>query len=111
MRQDFKVIWASSAVQDLERIIAYIAEDSPASARNILSKIRKSVSELYHSPHRGRFVPELQSQGILLFRELVIAPWRVLYRVSENTIWVLSVFDSRQNIEDILLKKLLNLKI
>jgi plasmid stabilization system protein ParE len=111
MKQDFKVIWAGSAVQDLESIIAYIAEDSPANAKKILSKIKTTVSDLYHSPHRGRFVPELQSQGILLYRELVIAPWRVMYRVSENTVLVLSVFDSRQNLEDILLKKLLNLKI
>lgn len=109
MKQDFKVIWAGSAVQDLENIIAYIAEASPSNARKILSKIKKSVSDLYHSPHRGRFVPELQSQGILLYRECVISPWRVIYRVSESTVWVVSVFDSRQNIEDILLKKLLNI--
>lgn len=68
MKQDFKVLWAGSAVQDLESIIAYIAEDSPANAKKILSKINKTVSDLYHSPHRGRFVPELQSQGILLYR-------------------------------------------
>ncbi|MDD2338396.1 MAG: type II toxin-antitoxin system RelE/ParE family toxin [Geobacteraceae bacterium] len=111
MKQDFKVVWSGSAVRDLENIIAYIAEDSPANARKILSKIKKTASELYHSPHRGRFVPELQTQGILLYREVVIVPWRIMYRVSENTVLVLSVFDSRQNIEDILLKKLLNLKI
>ena len=110
MKQDFNVLWAGSAVQDLESIIAYIAEDSPANVKKILSKINKTVSDLYQSPHRGRFVPELQSQGILLYRELVVAPWRVMYRVSENTVLVLSVFDSRQNIEDILLKKFLNLK-
>lgn len=111
MKPDFQVIWAGSAVQDLENIIAYIAENSPSNTMKILSKIKKSVSDLYHSPHRGRFVPELQSQGILLYRELVIAPWRIMYRVSENTVLVLSVFDSRQNIEDILLKKLVNIKI
>jgi len=111
MKQDFKVIWAGSAVQDLENIIAYIAEDSPSSARKILEKIKKSVSDLYHSPHRGRIVPELQGQGILLYRELVIAPWRIMYRVSESTVLVFSVFDSRQNIEDILLKKLVNIKL
>jgi toxin ParE1/3/4 len=111
MKQDFKVIWAGSAVQDLENIIAYIAEDSHSNALKILLKIKKSVSDLYLSPHRGRFVPELQSQGIPLYRELVVTPWRIMYRVSENTVLVLSVFDSRQNIEDILLKRLLNIKM
>ena len=47
MKQDFKVLWAGSAVQDLESIIAYIAEDSPANAKKILSKINKTVSDLY----------------------------------------------------------------
>lgn len=111
MKQDFKVVWAGSAVLDLENIIACIAEDSPSNARKILLQIKKTVSDLYHSPHRGRFVPELQSQGILIYRELVIAPWRIMYRVSEQTVFVLSVFDSRQNIEDILLKKLIKIKI
>jgi toxin ParE1/3/4 len=111
MEQNFNVIWAGSAVQDLESIIAYVAEDSPSNAMKILLKIKESLSDLYHSPHRGRFVLELQSQGILLYRELVIDPWRIVYRVSENTVLVLSVFDSRQNVEDILLKKLLNMKM
>ena len=104
--QEFKVLWASSAAQDLERIVTYIADDSPGSARRILAKIKEAVSTLCHSPHRGRFVPELQGQGILLYRELVITPWRVMYKVSDERVFVVAIFDSRQNIEDILLKKL-----
>jgi len=111
MTQVFKVLWAGSAVQDLESIIAYIGKDSPSNARKTLLKIKKTVSELCSFPQRGRFTPELQTQGILLYRELVVAPWRIMYRVSDNTVLVLSVFDSRQNIEDILLKKLLHLKM
>jgi len=110
MKKEFTVVWAGSALQDLENIIDYIAEDSPTNAKKILSKIKNSVSSLYYSTHRGRFVPELQDQGILLYREFVIPPWRVMYRISENNVLVLSVLDSRQNIEDILLNRLLNLK-
>jgi len=110
MKQEFKVIWAGSAVQDLESIIEYIGKDSPGNARKILLKIKNSVSDLFHSPHRGRYVPELQNQGILLYREIIINPWRVIYRVSQDTVMVLSIFDSRQNFEDILLKKLLQKK-
>ena len=54
---------------------------------------------------------ELQDQGILQYRELVISPWRVLYRISEKNVFVLSVLDSRRNIQDILLKRLTNSKI
>ena len=48
---------------------------------------------------------------ILLYREVVITPWRVMYRVSEKTVLVLSVLDSRQKFEDILLKKMIHIKI
>ncbi|MEK6194681.1 MAG: plasmid stabilization protein, partial [Deltaproteobacteria bacterium] len=40
-------------------------------------------------------------------RELIISPWRMIYRISEMKIYVLSVLDSRQNVEDILLKRLI----
>jgi toxin ParE1/3/4 len=45
------------------------------------------------------------------YRELIIVPWRIIYRVAENKIYVLSVLDSRQNVEDILLKRLTGLKL
>ncbi|MCK4839583.1 MAG: type II toxin-antitoxin system RelE/ParE family toxin [Desulfobulbaceae bacterium] len=111
MNVKFKIVWSQSAYQDLANIIQYIAEESPSNAKKILAKIKKAVSDLYHPPHRGRFVPELQDQGVLLYRELVIPPWRVMYRVTEDTVLVLSLIDSRQNVEDILLKKLINLKL
>jgi len=34
-----------------------------------------------------------------------------MYRVSEKTVYVLSVLDSRQNVEDILLRRLTGLKL
>ena len=56
---------------------------------------------------RGRIVPELQGQGILIYRELIAVPWRIIYRISDGTVFVLSVIDARQNIEDVLLSRLL----
>jgi len=43
----------------------------------------------------------------LQYRELVIPPWRLIYRIDERKIYVLSVIDSRQNVEDILLNRLI----
>ena len=102
----FKVHWADIAEEDLKNIIFYIAEDSPTNARNIFEKIKETASSLTHFPQRGRIVPELQDQGISLYRELILAPWRIIYRVSDKKVFVLSVIDSRQNVEDILLKRL-----
>jgi len=107
MSGNYKIKWAEVAENDLKSIIEYIAEDSPVNALKTLKKIKKKASSLYTLPERGRIVPELQDQGILIYRELIIPPWRIIYRISEMKVYVLSVLDSRQNVEDILLKRLI----
>lgn len=102
-----KVEWAAVAESDLKQIIDYLAADSPATALQIFKKIRQRASGLYSFPERGRIVPELQAQGINIYRELIIAPWRIVYRIAGGTVFVLSVIDSRQNVEDILLSRLI----
>lgn len=107
MSDNYKIEWAEVAEKDLKGIVEYIAEDSPANALNILKKIKQKASSLYTLPERGRIVPELQDQGISIYRELIIPPWRIIYRISEMKVYVLSVLDARQNVEDILLKRLI----
>ena len=105
MSKKYQVAWAAVAQDDLKQIIEYIAVDSPGNAQQILRKIRQKASGLYTSPERGRIVPELKDQGIHTYRELVVAPWRVIYRISDTDVFVLSVIDSRRNVEDILLDR------
>ena len=107
MNKKYKVEWAAVAESDLKQIIDYMAADNPGNALHLFKKIRQKASSLYAFPERGRIVPELQDQGIHIYRELIIAPWRIIYRISDGTVFVLSVIDSRRNIEDILLNRLL----
>ncbi len=107
MSDNYKIEWAGVAENDLKGIIEYIAEDSPANALKILKKIKQKASSLNTLPERGRIVPELQDQDILIYRELIIPPWRIIFRISEMKVYVLSVLDARQNVEDILLKRLI----
>ncbi len=111
MSDKYEVIWSYVAENDLRNIIEYIAKDSPANASKVFKKIKQKASSLYILPERGRIVQELRDQGILPYRELIISPWRVIYRISGKSVYVLSVLDSRQNIEDILLERLLNSKL
>ena len=105
MNNKYLVQWAAVAQRDLKEIIEYIEIDSPGNALQILKKVKQKVSSLYTSPERGRIVPELQDQGIRIYRELVVAPWRIIYRISDTTVFVLSVIDARRNVEDILLDR------
>ena len=108
--EKFQVIWARYAVDDPQEIIDYIAQDTPVTARKLLAQIKEKVETFTFSPHRGRHIPELEKQGILIYRELIIPPWRVMYRVTENKVYILATIDSRRNIEDILLDKLIKMK-
>ncbi|MBK6734329.1 MAG: type II toxin-antitoxin system RelE/ParE family toxin [bacterium] len=107
MTRSFEVHWAAVAENDLLGIILYVADDSPGTALKVLTRIRNRTARLKQSPLQGRIVPELLRQGISQYREVVVAPWRVIYRVEGRRVLVLSVIDSRRNVEDVLLGRLL----
>ena len=106
MHQSYDVVWAEIAEEDLTAIIKYIHSDNPSAAKDSLEKIKTKFSNLNSRPQRGRIVPELLQQGILQYRELLVPPWRIIYRISDSNVYVLSVIDLRQNIEDVLLHRL-----
>ncbi len=106
MSRAYQVVWAGVAEKDLKEILEYTANDNPSNALEIFQKIKQRASTLYTFPKRGRVVQELQDQSILIYRELVVPPWRIIYRISDNIVYVLSVLDSGRNVEDILLKRL-----
>ena len=106
MSEKFAVEWTESAENDLLKIVEYIALDSPENALKLLKKIKQQVQELYHNPERCRIVPELYEQGINQYREMVISPWRVVFRIADSKVFIVLIFDSRRNIEDVLLKRL-----
>lgn len=108
MSGEYQIVWSEIAENDLIEIIEYIANDNIDNALQIFDKIKQRASSLYAFPERGRVVPELQDQGIYTYRELIVSPWRIIYRISATDVYVLSVLDSRRNVEDILLKRLAN---
>ena len=107
MKESFDILWTAVAENDLLGIVDFIADDDPGIALEILRKIKKDTSKLDHSPRRGRIVPELLKQGISRYREIVIKPWRVIYRIQEKKVYIVSVIDGRRNLEDILLARFL----
>jgi toxin ParE1/3/4 len=102
----FMVLWGEAAIRDLEEIVAYVAVDSPLAAQNLLGKLRSRAESLEVTPLRGRVVPELARFGIRTFRELLVKPHRIVYRVSESTVFVMAILDGRRDLEDVLLERL-----
>ena len=104
--RSFVVEFATVAQRDLQGIIEFIAADDPSVAGQVLDRIESRCAALKQMPERGRIVPELAAFGIHTYRELVISPWRVVYRISGTRVYVLAILDGRRNIEDVLLDRL-----
>jgi len=112
MTRQFTVLWTNTASRDFEQIFRYIIEhDGLSRARSIFRRIKSSVSGLAVLPERGRIVPELEAQGIRPYREIMVPPWRIIYRISGKSVYVVTVLDGRRNIEDILLQRLIDREI
>ena len=110
MNDGYEVIWSETADFDLSEIIGYIADRNPLNAQTVFKKIKRIGSDLHISPEIERIVPELWNYGILQYRELIIAPWRIIYRIyriAEKKVFVLSVIDGRRNVEDLLLNRMI----
>ena len=107
MSKTYKIQWTTNAKNDLLNIVEYIKKDSPSIANDIYLKIRKKAHSSNFFPLKGRVVPELQKEGITLYREVISSPWRIMYKVGNDTVYIMAILDSRQNIEDLLLQKLL----
>jgi addiction module RelE/StbE family toxin len=105
--EEFTIRWSDQAKIDLSEIIEYIAFEDKALALQILGKIEEKVTRLEQLPQSGRFVPELKAFDLLTYREIVYSPWRIIYKVEKQRVLIIAVLDSRRNLEDLLLKKLL----
>jgi plasmid stabilization system protein ParE len=74
----FKIIWSQRARDDLRDVVAFIAEDNRGVAESFGFRLISKVDLLGQFPHLGRVVPE---EGDEDTRELILPPYRIIYRV------------------------------
>lgn len=101
----YHVSWSIIAKGDLNAIIDFIAVNNPQNAVKITEQFEEITQSLYLFPSRGRVVPELEKQDVVTYRELLLKPWRIIYRIEGRKVYVLAVLDGRRNLEDILLER------
>jgi plasmid stabilization system protein ParE len=106
MSKHFRIIWIESASRNLEEIASFISEDSPANAKNVLSRIKEKAETLRTLSERDRYLPELLDFGIRTWRELVIDRYRLVYRIEGKSVFVNAVLDGRRDLRDVLLNRL-----
>lgn len=88
-----RVIWSRVAANDLQSIAEYIERDSPRYAASVIDKILTLARNLPQYPYLGRVVPEFGRADV---RERFVFSYRVVYRVSEESILVVNVIHGRR---------------
>jgi addiction module RelE/StbE family toxin len=105
--KNYTIKITKNAENDLTEIIEYISRNNPRTALKILEKIQNRIQTLDHFPYRGGYVPELLEKNIKDYRQLLETPWKIIYKVENEQVNILTIIDSRRNVQDILIKKLI----
>ena len=107
----WKVAFTRHADNDILEILAFIADrEGPDMAETILEKFISARDSLRELPDRGRIPPELMKVNILSFREIQVAPYRVVYQANNiaHEVHIHIVADGRRNFTEILKERLLS---
>jgi toxin ParE1/3/4 len=97
-----KLIWTEPALQDLDEVAEYIALDDPLAAGNYVQKIFDRVERLAIYPNSGKRPKELPRTP---YREIVVPPCRIFYRVENETAYILYVMRSERLLHRFLLER------
>ena len=74
---------------------------------NRMSNGWRGRSSLSGSPERGAYPKEPLTLGIRDYREIFIKPYRVIYRVMGDIVYVLLIVDGRRDMQTLLQRRLL----
>jgi toxin ParE1/3/4 len=105
---NFAAFLTHEARNDLAAIGEYIAHHhSDEEALATVEKIEVRVASLAEFPLRGSVPRELEEMGNRDHRQLLVAPYRLVYRVLDNAVFVLLIADGRRDLRALLRYRLL----
>ena len=96
-----RLIWTEPALADLDEITEYVALDNPLAPLRFVQKAFDRVERLEAHPNSGKRPPELTRTH---YREVVVAPCRIFYRVENDDVYILYVMRSERLLRPYLLQ-------
>lgn len=104
----YRVRLAQDAEQDLIDIYRYIAiHDSAEKAAYLLDQLESLCSRLTELPERGHVPPELDRIGVTNYREVHFKPYRVIYEVIKQDVFIHCIIDGRRDMQSLLERRLI----
>ena len=96
------------AARDLDEIFDYLSrQDAPGRAEHVLERIEQVFQALSAFPDRGSYPRELLELGNREYREVLFKPYRIIYRVMGDGVYVLVIADGRRDMRALLQRRLL----
>ena len=103
----YEVFLSPEAETDLLAICSYIEnKDSRESADRIFLGLKKKCFGLEEFPDRGHFPPELERIHVRDYSEIHFKPYRIIYRISGNSVFIHAILDGRRNLQDTLFDRI-----
>lgn len=89
--------FAESAIGDLEEMLDWYADQQvPEVGKRLAREVVTQVEHLADFPESGRIVPEF---GLANLREIIYPPFRIVYRLDAESIWIIRVWRSERQLK------------
>jgi toxin ParE1/3/4 len=92
-----RLIWTEPALNDLDAIADYIALDKPDAARRYVQRVFQVLERLALFSKSGSIPTDIPH---LPYRQVVVPPCRVLYRIDDQDILIIFVMRSEERLRE-----------
>lgn len=104
----YKVFLIYDAEEDIFDIYNYVANhDSPENAEALFENLQKTCLKLESFPERGHIPPELERINVIEFLEIHFKPYRIIYQIRGNGVYIHCILDGRSELQELLQQRLL----
>ena len=95
-----QIIWTEPALENLNDIAEYIAISNMYAAKKLVENVFNKVQRLIQFPESGKIPKEVAS---LNYREVVVNPCRVFYKVEQDSVFILHVLRQERDLRKFIL--------
>ena len=105
---NYSVYLISTAEEDIFEIYEYIfRNDSPQKAETVFTKLKESCESLATMARLCHVPPELDRISVRDYLEIRYKPYRIIYQIFGNKVFIHCVLDGRRDMEDLLQRRLI----
>jgi toxin ParE1/3/4 len=103
------VLLTEGAVHDLASIHEYLAQtEGDRAAERLLQRLIEVAGRLREFPERASHPRELLALGIREYRQVMMRPYRIIYRIIGQRVVITVIADGRRDMQSLLARRLLS---